>query len=144
MVHIPTLSHLSDYFRITYLCDVSPSALEYCKSKIAAGNGPVLTTKNATELCAAEQTDIVMVATADEYHAAHAILGLEHGKYVFLEKPCALTKQDTEAIAEAERASKGSVMVGYMRRYAAPFNDAINEIGGLDKILYARVRGKYF
>ncbi|KAG7152259.1 hypothetical protein HYQ46_011913 [Verticillium longisporum] len=31
-------------------------------------------------------------------------------------------------------------MVGYMRRYAAPVEDAIRGVGGMDKIFYARVR----
>jgi len=51
-----------------------------------------------------------MVTSADEFHAEHTILGLKHNKHVFLEKPCALTRRDTEAILEVERESKGSVM----------------------------------
>lgn len=99
------------------------------------------TTHDPAELCASEEVDVVLVINSDEYHAAHAILALEHDKHVLIEKPMALTKRDALAVEEAERKSKGKAMVGYMRRYAAPFEDAIRLIGGLDKILYARVRG---
>jgi predicted dehydrogenase len=53
----------------------------------------------------------------------------------------ALNERDVNAIIEAEKTSEGKLMVGYMRRYAVVFIDVINEIGGLDKILYVRVRG---
>ncbi|KAH8901558.1 NAD binding Rossmann fold oxidoreductase [Thozetella sp. PMI_491] len=137
VVHIPTLSYMSDWFRVTYICDVSAAAMEQSAARL---HGSVKSTRDPSELCASPDVDIVMVINSDEYHAAHAILALQNGKHVFVEKPLALSKRDVLAIADAESKSKGSVMVGYMRRYAAPFEDAVNEIGGMDKILYARVR----
>jgi predicted dehydrogenase len=138
VIHIPTLSFMSSWFRITYLCDVSSAALKHCAAKLH--NVPK-TTREPNDLCASDEVDVVLVVNSDEYHAAHAILALQHNKHVLVEKPLALTKRDIFAIIEAERISKGKVMVGYMRRYAALFDDAVREIGGLDKILYARVRG---
>ncbi|EOO00298.1 putative myo-inositol 2-dehydrogenase protein [Phaeoacremonium minimum UCRPA7] len=137
VVHIPTLLFMQSYFRITYLCDVSEAALKHAAQKIP--DNPKIT-RNPAELCASDAVDAVIVANSDEYHAAHTILALQHDKYVLVEKPIALTKRDALAIEEAERSSRGKVMVGYMRRFAAPFEDALREIGGLDKILYARVR----
>lgn len=83
----------------------------------------------------------MFVINADEFHAGHAICALEHDKFAFVEKPVALTRRDVLAIGEAERKSRGSVMVGYMRRYAAGFEEAIREVGGMGEVLYARVRG---
>jgi hypothetical protein len=45
-----------------------------------------------------------------------------------------------QRLLEAEQKSKGTVMVGYMRRYATAFTDAVKEIGGMSNITYARVR----
>jgi predicted dehydrogenase len=140
VVHIPTLNFLSDYFCITYLCDVSPGSLAVCASKIP--NRVPQTTHDAVALCVAPDVDLVMVVNSDAYHAKHAILALQNDKDVFIEKPMALCERDADAIIEAESKSKGSVMVGYMRRYAAAFVDAVREIGGLERITYARVRGK--
>ncbi|KAL1844756.1 hypothetical protein VTK73DRAFT_1849 [Phialemonium thermophilum] len=137
VVHIPTLQLMSRWFRIAYLCDVSAAALEHCAARIGHG---VKTTADPAALCASDDVDAVLVVNSDEYHASHAILALRHDKHVFVEKPASLTRRDALAVQEAERRSRGRVMVGYMRRYAAPFEDAIREIGGLDKILYARVR----
>ncbi|KFY90887.1 hypothetical protein V500_04906 [Pseudogymnoascus sp. VKM F-4518 (FW-2643)] len=141
VVHIPTLGFLSDYFRITYLCDVSTGALEHCQAKIP-GSGPNIPriTKDATELCSSSDVDVVFVLSSDEYHAEQAILALQHDKCVFVEKPVALNLRDIDLIQQAEKSSKGKLMVGYMRRYASAFESAIKEIGGIEKILYARVR----
>jgi predicted dehydrogenase len=138
VVHIPTLLFMQKWFIITYLCDISAEALEHCNGKLF---GSAKTTTNPEELCSSDLCDAVIIGNSDEYHAVHALLALKHGKHVFVEKPLALTKRDVYAIIEAEKSSKGKVMVGQMRRYAAPFEDAIKEIGGIDKILYARVRG---
>ncbi|KAJ4264229.1 hypothetical protein NW762_005423 [Fusarium torreyae] len=137
VVHIPTLSFMSNWFRITCLCDISADSLKHCASKLSTAPQ---TTKDPVELCSSDQVDAVIVASSDEYHASYAILALQHNKHVLVEKPLALTKRDALAIDEAEKSSRGKVMVGYMRRYAAPFEDAVREIGGMDKILYARVR----
>ncbi|ETS87741.1 hypothetical protein PFICI_01569 [Pestalotiopsis fici W106-1] len=139
VVHIPTLGFLSDYFRITYLCDASASALDHCKSRVMGGVTPSTTTTPA-ELCASADVDVVLVASSDAHHAEHAVLALQHHKHVFLEKPAALNVRDLHRIRDAEAGSRGKVMVGYMRRYAAAFQKAVELIGGMDKILYARVR----
>jgi hypothetical protein len=139
-IHIPTLGHLSEYFQVNYLCDVSDDALQYCKSKVA-GSTPK-TTRDVSILCASPDVDVVLIANSNEYHAAHAIIALKYNKHVLLEKPASINLRDADAIIAAETDSQGKVFVGYMRRYAAAFVDAIKEIGGVDKILYARVRGK--
>jgi hypothetical protein len=139
VVHIPTLGFLSDFFTITYICDVSADAVKHSAQKII--NHVPKTTQDYKELCASKDVDLVLIASSDEYHAMQAIEALSWDKYVFIEKPMALCMRDAKAIIEAERKSTGIVMVGYMRRYAAAFVDAVKEVGGMDKILYARVRG---
>lgn len=139
VAHISTLSFLSDFFTITYLCDVSVASLEHNAQKIL--NHVPKTTQDPSELCASPDVELVFIASSDEYHAIHVIEGLKHNKHVFVEKPMALCERDAEAIIAAEARSEGKVMVGFMRRYAAAFVDLIKEIGGMDKILYARVRG---
>ena len=119
---------------------MSTQALEHCKSKIA-GDMVSITTEPQT-LCASPDVDVVFVINSDEYHVDHAILALENNKFVFVEKPLALNVRDIERIKSAERNSNGKVMVGYMRRHAAAFVDGVKEIGGMDQVLYARVRGQ--
>ncbi|KAL2675672.1 hypothetical protein Neosp_011862 [[Neocosmospora] mangrovei] len=139
VIHVPTLGFLSHLFRLTYLCDVSDQALQHVKSRVP-NSGEIQTTNDPDKLCRSADVDVVLVLSSDEYHAHHAILALGHDKYVMIEKPAALNLQDLQQIKKAEEASKGRVMVGYMRRYASAFRHAVDQVGGLDKILYARVR----
>ncbi|KAJ5142786.1 Oxidoreductase N-terminal [Penicillium bovifimosum] len=138
VAHIPTLNFLSDYFQTTYLCDVSPNALTHCSKKVT-GSIP-RTTPDAETLCSSPEVDVVLIANSDAFHVPHALLALTHNKVVFIEKPMALSLQDADRIIEAEKNSAGKVMVGYMRRYASGFLDAVKEIGDMDQVRYARVR----
>ena len=140
VAHLSTLGHLSDFFTVTYLCDVSAASLAHNAQKVI--NHVPRTTQDPVELCLSPEVDLVFIASSDEYHAVHVIEGLKHDKHVFIEKPMALCMRDADAIIAAEEKSKGKVMVGYMRRYAAAFLDAVKVVGGMDKILYARVRGR--
>lgn len=140
VVHIPTLNLLSHLFQITYLSDVSEDAMKHAQEKVAGTNRPK-TTRNIEELCTSPEVDLVLLASNHAFHASEAVLALQADKLVFIEKPIALTLQDTDRIIAANKAAGGSkVFVGYMRRYAAAFIDAVKEVGSIEHIRYARVR----
>ena len=138
MAHISTLNALSERFLITYLCDVSQASLRHCAGKVV-GCTPKTTAK-AEELCSSPDVDAVLVCNATAFHVEHSILALQQGKHVFVEKPLALCYRDIKALAEAEAVSNGAVFVGYMRRYAPALQKAMEEIGDISKVQYARVR----
>lgn len=133
------MNHFSEYFKVTYLCDVSQQALEHCQSKVA-GTPPPRLTKSAQDVCSSPEVDVVFIINSTEYHAPHAVLALQNDKIAFIEKPMALNQRDAQLILNAEQESKGTVMAGYMRRYATAFVDALEEIGGMEQVTYARVR----
>ena len=129
---------MSDYYQITYLCDVSDSALSHCQKRVLGE--PPKTTRNAEDVCASPDVEVVLIANSDAFHVVHSITALRYNKIVFIEKPMALSLKDADSVIRAEKASSGKVMIGYMRRYAAAFTDAVKEVGGIEKILYARIR----
>ncbi|KAF2218326.1 hypothetical protein BDZ85DRAFT_105746 [Elsinoe ampelina] len=140
VTHIPLLNHLSTQFQITYLHDVSDNAMAHSLEKTAGSTKPKIT-RDVEELCTSPDVELVVVATHHAFHASQAVIALQAGKHVFIEKPIAVTLQDTDQIIAAdEAAGGGKVFVGYMRRYAAAFVDAVKEIGSIDQIRYARVR----
>lgn len=137
--HILVLNSLSTHFEITYISDVSQQALDLCVKKVAGGSPK--TTLNAEELITSPETDVVVICNVNAFHPSQAILALQHNKYVFVEKPLALNYRDLDAIIAAEQISEAKVFVGYQRRYAESFLDAVKEVGGMEKIDYIRVRG---
>lgn len=65
-----------------------------------------------------DHTDIVVIATQHNLHAAQAIAALNAGKHVFIEKPLALNHADIDLIGAAAENAKKHLMVGYNRRFA--------------------------
>jgi predicted dehydrogenase len=120
---------MSDHFAILHICDISPSALAHCAAKY----GVPRTTTSYHDLIADEDVEAVFVLTTDEWHRDIAALALEKGKCV------TVNRRECEDLIEMEKSSKGKVMVGYMRRFAAGFGDLLEEIRGLE-VRYARVR----
>ncbi|KAJ3524759.1 hypothetical protein NM208_g11929 [Fusarium decemcellulare] len=136
--HIHVLNNLSSHYRITYICDASQQALEHCSKKVTGGAPK--TTSSPEELITSPDTDVVVLSNVNAFHPSQAILALQHNKYVFVEKPLALNYRDLDAIIAAEKTSETRVFVGYQRRYAEAFLDALEEVGSMDKIEYIRVR----
>ncbi|KAK1967909.1 oxidoreductase family protein [Colletotrichum sublineola] len=136
--HIHVLNNLSSYYEITYICDMSQQALDHCVKKV--GGRTPKTTLSAEELIVSSDTDVIVICNVNAFHPSQAILALQHNKYVFVEKPLALNYHDLDAIIAAEKTSEAKVFVGYQRRYAEAFVDAVKEVGGLSKIDYIRVR----
>jgi predicted dehydrogenase len=66
-----------------------------------------------------ESLDAIFVVTRHATHAALVCRALETGKAVFVEKPLALTRAETDQIAEAiEKTGNDRLMVGFNRRFA--------------------------
>jgi len=92
------------------------------------------------ELAGQENLDVVFILNSDEYHTDAALAAIQHGKHVLIEKPMCLTRREAEAIIQVRNEAGVQVMVGYMRRYAPAFVQAIELVHALGKINYARVR----
>lgn len=136
IIHLPVLQSLPDRYRIAAVCDISTGLVDRIGTQYNVANRYT----DMQELVKQDDLDIVFVLNSDEYHAECAIAAANHGKHVLIEKPMCLTMSEADAIIEARDQNGVKVMVGYMRRYASAFVEAVKEIGSLDRIAYARVR----
>ncbi|BGP45500.1 hypothetical protein JCM10450v2_001319 [Rhodotorula kratochvilovae] len=134
--HLPTFALLNHLYKVTALCDVSPGFLNHCATKFGISK----TYTNFSDLAADPEVDLVLILTADEYHASMAVEAADNGKAVFIEKPMALTHDDAQSIIDAEKRNGVTVFIGYMRRYAAAFDRMKEEIASIKNIRYATVR----
>lgn len=62
--------------------------------------------------------DLVMITTRHNLHASMAIEVLKQNKHVFVEKPLALNKAELDELIAAVNQSKGSITVGFNRRFS--------------------------
>ncbi len=80
-------------------------------------------------LLADKNIDTVFLVTPNTLHPEQVIAGLKAGKHVFCEKPLSLDLAECLAVeAEAARHPKLKVMVGYVRRFDASYQDAQQRI----------------
>jgi len=62
--------------------------------------------------------DLVMITTRHNLHASMIMEVLKQNKHVFVEKPLALNKAELFELIEAVNQSKGSITVGFNRRFS--------------------------
>lgn len=136
ITHLPILENLSDRYEIAALCDISPSLLELLGRKYRVAN---LYT-DAKRLAEQADLDAVFVLNSDEYHAESAIHALKNRKHVLIEKPMTLNEADADAIIRARDEAGVQAMVGYMRRFAPAFTEALEEMKTIGPVQYARIR----
>jgi predicted dehydrogenase/threonine dehydrogenase-like Zn-dependent dehydrogenase len=78
-----------------------------------------------------ESLDAIFIVTRHATHARLVCRALETGKAVFVEKPLALTREETDAIAEAiTKTGNDRLMVGFNRRFAPLLAKMRADFGG--------------
>jgi predicted dehydrogenase len=138
IIHLPILQAHSDTFEIAAICDISQELLTVLGERYNVPADHRYTDYN--DLAGQRDLDAVLVMNSDEYHTDSALAAIQHGKHVLIEKPMCLTRQEAETIIKARNEAGVQVMVGYMRRYAPAFVQAVEHVRALEKINYARVR----
>ena len=94
---------------------------------------------SSSELCSHPEIDLILIASADEYHARHAIQAADNGKHVFIEKPMTLTRQEAQNVEEARKRNNVHISIGYMRRYTPVWSCFLEELSKAGSIDFARV-----
>ncbi|HXC85117.1 MAG TPA: bi-domain-containing oxidoreductase [Trebonia sp.] len=78
-----------------------------------------------------DSLDAIFVVTRHATHAKLVCRALETGKAVYVEKPLALTREETDAIAEAiVKTGNDRLMVGFNRRFAPLLTQMRRSFGG--------------
>ncbi len=133
--HLPSLGFLSDLFEVTALSDVSSKVLE----SVGKRYGTEKRFLDYRELVKDAEVDAVLVATPHALHAEQTLAALAHGKHVLVEKPMTMTLEDADRIIDVQKRSGLTVQVGYMRRYATAFEEAVKRVKKMDGVRLARV-----
>src|SRR6266849_4927560 len=138
VIHLPILQAHSDQFEIAAICDISQELLSALGERYNVPAEHRYT--DYDDLAEQRDLDAVFVLNSDEYHADSALAAIQYGKHVLIEKPMCLTRREAESIIKARDEAGVQVMVGYMRRYAPAFVQAVEHVRELEKINYVRVR----
>ena len=121
--------HADPLARVLYTCDVDDLIIDehntWCKENI--GYIPKVE-KDFRKVLDDKDVHAVFIATPEHWHAPMAIMALQAGKHVYVEKPCSHNPYESELLVAAQKKYGKSVQMGNQQRSARTTILAINEI----------------
>ena len=144
--HLRLLAARSDV-DVAYVCDVDSDRLANALSvtEKASGKAPK-GVKDLRQVLDDHGVDAVWIATPDHWHAPAAILALDAGKHVYVEKPCCHNLREGRLMAESVKRSGKILQVGTQSRSTAVVQDAIDRVhgGAIGEVLVAKAWNSQF
>lgn len=102
---------------ITVVCDVdSRAAAKVVASVSAAGGGTPRAMPDIRRVLESPDVDALVIAAPDHWHAPAAIMALQAGKHVYVEKPCSHNPAEGELLVETQKRTGKVVQMGNQRR----------------------------
>jgi predicted dehydrogenase len=125
---------------ITHLCDVDSKRLADAAKTAASGEHNPKTTKDLREVLDDKSLQAVWIATPDHWHSPAAIMAADHGKHVYVEKPCSHNVREGRLMVEAARRNKIVLQVGTQSRSGKVCQEAIARLkgGAIGEVLVAK------
>src|SRR5690606_21940031 len=103
--HLSTLMALQEAGFCTLRAIADPFAAKHPETVAALQAQNTAIYDDAAQLCARDDIEAVFIATPISLHAPQALLALEAGKHVYLEKPpCVTIEEHAQLIAARDRA----------------------------------------
>ena len=139
MNHLRTLA-AHKQLDITHVCDVDETRLRDAAKIAASGGHKPQTTKDLRTVLEDKALSAVWIATPDHWHAPATILAADHGKHVYVEKPCSHNIREGRLMVEAAKRNKVVVQVGTQSRSGKVCQEAIARLkgGAIGEVLVAK------
>ncbi|MCH8829931.1 MAG: Gfo/Idh/MocA family oxidoreductase, partial [Planctomycetes bacterium] len=138
--HLRSLVRLKDV-EVAYVCDVDRNRLARAEKTVKDATGKSAKgTGDLRKVLGDPKVDAVFIATPDHWHAPAAILALDAGKHVYVEKPCCHNIREGRLMADAVKRSGKHLQVGTQTRSTEFVQDAMNRLhsGAIGEILVAK------
>ncbi|HTH63953.1 MAG TPA: Gfo/Idh/MocA family oxidoreductase [Gemmatimonadales bacterium] len=104
---------------VGYVCDVDSQVLAKGAAAIAGlQTTPPKAIADFRRALDDKSVDALVIAAPDHWHTPAAILALQAGKHVYVEKPCGHNAREGELIVEAQRKHQRAVQMGTQQRSA--------------------------
>ncbi len=138
--HVRTLAKRKDV-EIAYVCDVDKRRLAAAVESVSsiAGNTPKAV-DDLRNLLDAREVDAVFIATPDHWHVPAALLAMDAGKHVYVEKPCSHNIREGQLLVKKAGQSGKVLQVGTQSRSAPFLKEAIQRVheGEIGEVLVAK------
>jgi predicted dehydrogenase len=127
--------------RVAVVCDVESNILAKFAdaTEKQLGYAPA-SEKDFRKILERKDIDCITIATPDHWHAPMAILGLQAGKHVYVEKPCSHNPAEGALLVRAQQKYGKLVQMGTQQRSSRHTIDIVNRIhsGLIGRAYYAK------
>jgi predicted dehydrogenase len=125
--HLPAIAR-SPGINLRAASDTEPSRLSWARGQRVA----TALYDSAAELMSCPGLEAVLILTPPESHADAAVLALEAGLHVLVEKPMALNPHEAGRMVRAARLAQRRLQVGFNRRFREPYRRLRSRVRQLD------------
>jgi len=125
---------------VSYICEVDDRYVAGALEVIAKNQKRVpKVEKDLRKVLEDKSVDALVIAAPDHWHAPAAIMALQAGKHVYVEKPCSHNPQEGEWLVAAARKHNKVVQMGNQRRTWSNVQECIKDIhaGDIGEVYYA-------
>jgi len=115
--------------KITYICEVDETRLNKFKGYCDKTLGYVPTAeKDFRKVLEDKGVDAIFIATPEHWHAPMAIMGMQAGKHVYVEKPCSHNPHENEILVATQKKHNKVCQMGNQQRSSTTSAMAMQEI----------------
>jgi predicted dehydrogenase len=126
---------------LAWVCDVDQERLSKAAAAIESATGrKPQTTGDLREVLRDPRVQAVFIATPDHWHAPAAIMALDAGKHVYVEKPCCHNIREGRLLTEAVKRSGKCLQVGTQSRSTPLVMAGVQKVleGSIGEVLVAK------
>jgi predicted dehydrogenase len=127
--------------KVAYLCDPDEQVLNKCKDELTKQTGTSPQGfSDIRKMLELKDLDALVIAAPDHWHAPAAIMGLQAGKHVYVEKPCSHNPREGELLVAASNKHQGLIQMGNQRRNYTNVQEMIKQLhkGVIGRPYFAR------
>ncbi|HYW96093.1 MAG TPA: Gfo/Idh/MocA family oxidoreductase [Bacteroidales bacterium] len=126
--HVHALSKVENV-NIAYICDVDSRVRDEAVKMVhdLTGKKPQAFT-DIRKLLEEKDLDAITIATPEQWHAPMALMAMQAGKHVYVEKPCSHNPEEGEILVAAQKKYGKVVQMGNQQRSAPTSIQAVKDI----------------
>jgi predicted dehydrogenase len=113
---------------VAYICDVEAKAIQNGLDALKDAPRKPVVVKDIRKLVAQNDFDALVIAMPDHWHTPAAILGVSHGKHVYVEKPCGQNPYEGELLIQAMKKYGRQIQMGNQRRSFPNLTAVVKEV----------------
>jgi predicted dehydrogenase len=114
---------------IAYICDVEEKAIQNGLKPFSNAARKPQVVKDIRQLVDKKDFDALVIAAPDHWHTPAALLGLAHGKHIYVEKPCGQNPYEGELLVQAmKKYPRQLIQMGNQRRSFPTLIDAVKQV----------------